>query len=120
MIKKLNLVFVLLLVIFSASAKEYHVAKTGSDNNSGTIEQALLTIQAAADRAQAGDIITDFLAEGFKLEVGHGPIIVDNNLSRIVPYYELHSTKEAGRAITLNNYDQYHNNIFIGNGHGKP
>jgi len=33
-----------------------------------------------------------------------------------VPYYEPHSTREAGRAMTLNNYDQYLNNIFIGNG----
>jgi len=93
----------------------------------------------------SGNIITDFQAEGFKLEVSHGPIIVDNNLfinseivqwgdaglffhnlfyycsftfqndNRIVPYYEPHSTKEAGRGKTLNNYDQYHNNIFIGN-----
>ncbi|MCA1758275.1 MAG: right-handed parallel beta-helix repeat-containing protein, partial [Bacteroidales bacterium] len=93
-----------------------------------------------------GNIVTDFQAEGFKLEVGHGPSIVDNNLfinseivqwgdaglffhnlfyycsftfhndDRIVPYYEPHSTKEAGRGKTLNNYDQYHNNIFIGNG----
>lgn len=93
-----------------------------------------------------GNVITDFQAEGFKLEVSHGPIIVDNNLfinseivqwgdaglflhnlfyycdftfyndNRIVPYYEPHSTAEAGRGKTLNDYDQYHNNIFIGNG----
>ncbi|MCC5931518.1 MAG: right-handed parallel beta-helix repeat-containing protein [Cyclobacteriaceae bacterium] len=93
-----------------------------------------------------GNVITDYQSEGFKLEVGHGPIIIDNNLflnseivqwgdaglfmhnlfyyctftfkndERIVPYYEPHSTKEAGRGMTLNNYDQYHNNIFIGNG----
>jgi hypothetical protein len=93
-----------------------------------------------------GNIITDFQSEGFKLEVGHGPIVIDNNIfinseivqwgdagifvhnlfyycsftfqnnDRIVPYFEPHSTKEAGRGMTLNNYDQYHNNIFIGNG----
>jgi len=93
-----------------------------------------------------GNIITDFQSEGFKLEVGHGPSIVDNNLfinteivqwgdaglflhnlfyycsftfqnnDRIAPYYEPHSTKEAGRAMTLNNYDQYYNNIFLGKG----
>lgn len=93
-----------------------------------------------------GNIITDYQAEGFKIEVGHGPIIIDNNLfinseivqwgdaglfvhnlfyecdftfrndERIVPFYKPHSAKEAGRGTTLNNYDQYHNNIFIGNG----
>jgi hypothetical protein len=93
-----------------------------------------------------GNVITDFRDQGLKLEVGHGPIIVDNNViiktevtqwgdaglffhnlfyycsftffnnDRIVPYYEPHSTKEAGRSMTLNNYDQYYNNIFIGNG----
>jgi len=93
-----------------------------------------------------GNVITDFSDQGLKLEVGHGPIIVDNNLiiktevtqwgdaglffhnlfyycsftffnnDRIVPYYEPHSTMEAGRGKTLNNYDQYLNNIFIGNG----
>ncbi len=39
-------------------AKEYHVAKTGNDVNSGSIESPLLTIQAAANLAQAGDVIT--------------------------------------------------------------
>lgn len=93
-----------------------------------------------------GNIVTDFQAEGFKLEVGHGPRIVDNNLfinseivqwvdaglfmhnlfyycsftfqnnDRIVPYYESYPIKQKSRGTTLNNYDQYHNNIFIGNG----
>ena len=93
-----------------------------------------------------GNIITDFQADGFKVEVGHGPAIIDNNLfinsevaqwgdagifvhnlfyqctfsfysdDRMVPYYEPHSTKEAGRGKTLNNYDQFINNIFIGKG----
>ena len=94
----------------------------------------------------SGNIITDFQADGFKVEVGHGPTIIDNNLfinseiaqwgdagiyvhnlfyeclfsfysdDRMVPYYEPHSTKEAGRGKTLNNYDQFINNIFIGFG----
>ncbi len=50
----------LLLMIFSltVSAKEYHVAKTGNDANSGILESPFLTIQAAANLAQAGDVIT--------------------------------------------------------------
>ena len=39
-------------------AKEYHVAKTGNDANPGTIEAPLHTIQAAANLAQPGDVIT--------------------------------------------------------------
>lgn len=37
---------------------EYHVAKTGSDENEGSLAAPLLTIQAAADLAQPGDVIT--------------------------------------------------------------
>ena len=38
-------------------AKEYHVAKTGNDKNPGTAIKAFLSIQAASDIAQSGDII---------------------------------------------------------------
>jgi len=37
---------------------EYHVAIAGQDNNPGTEKNPLRTIQAAAERAQPGDIIT--------------------------------------------------------------
>jgi len=40
------------------SAKEYYVAKNGDDKNTGTSESPFLTIQAAANIAQPGDIIT--------------------------------------------------------------
>jgi hypothetical protein len=39
-------------------ANEYHVAKNGNDNNPGTAEKPFLTIQAAADKAMPGDIVT--------------------------------------------------------------
>nr|WP_199077786.1 carbohydrate-binding protein [Pedobacter sp. ASV19] len=55
-----------LIVIFSISAlyaqadgvKEIHVAKTGNDSNPGTAKRPLLTIQAAANRALPGNVIT--------------------------------------------------------------
>ena len=56
--KRLQITLITLLLILTVSAKEYHVAKTGSDGNPGTIEAPLLTIQAAANLAQAGDVIT--------------------------------------------------------------
>ena len=33
----------------------YHIAKTGSDQNAGTADAPFLTIQQAAELAQAGD-----------------------------------------------------------------
>jgi hypothetical protein len=39
-------------------SKSYFVAKTGSDSNSGTKEAPLLTINAAAKLARAGDVVT--------------------------------------------------------------
>ncbi len=56
--KRLQLLLVALAFGFSVSAKEYHVAKTGDDSNNGTSESPFLTIQAAADVAEAGDVIT--------------------------------------------------------------
>jgi hypothetical protein len=39
-------------------AAEYHVAKTGNDNNPGTVVMPFLTIQRAANIVQPGDVIT--------------------------------------------------------------
>lgn len=56
--KKIQLLLIATIIGFNISAKEYHVAKTGSDKNSGTNELPFLTIQAAANIAQPGDIIS--------------------------------------------------------------
>lgn len=42
----------------TASAREYQVAKTGNDKNPGTADAPFLSIQAAANVAQPGDVIT--------------------------------------------------------------
>ncbi len=55
--KHLSIFLIALYLSFTAASKEYHVAKTGDDNNKGTLESPLLSIQAAADIAQPGDII---------------------------------------------------------------
>ncbi len=55
---KLLFLIIMMIIMIPCSAKEYHVAKTGNDNNSGTSESPFLTIKAAADIAQPGDIIT--------------------------------------------------------------
>jgi len=56
--KRHQLLLITLIVTFSLSAKEYHVAKTGNDKNPGTLEAPFFTIQAAANMAQPGDVIT--------------------------------------------------------------
>ncbi len=50
----------ILFLIFSVGvfAKEIHVSKNGNDKNSGSLNQPLKTIQAAANIAQPGDVIT--------------------------------------------------------------
>ena len=48
----------IVLSVCSLQAAEYHVAKNGKNANSGSATQPLLTIQAAADKAQPGDTIT--------------------------------------------------------------
>jgi len=40
------------------AGQEYHVAKTGSDESAGSLAAPFLTIQAAAEQAQPGDVIT--------------------------------------------------------------
>ena len=42
----------LLLAMLSATAREYHVAKTGDDSADGSVARPLRTIQAAAERAK--------------------------------------------------------------------
>ncbi len=57
-IKLLTVLLILLVMSIAISAKEYHVAKTGNDKNNGSLEAPFLTIQAAANIAQPGDVIT--------------------------------------------------------------
>jgi hypothetical protein len=41
-----------------AGAREFHVAKTGSDNNDGSAAAPFLTINRAAMELRAGDTVT--------------------------------------------------------------
>jgi alpha-L-arabinofuranosidase len=52
------LVILLISLNLQGSAKEYHVAVTGSDSNNGSAEKPFKTISAASDAAMPGDIIT--------------------------------------------------------------
>ncbi len=46
------------IVVQTLPAREFHVSVEGSDENDGSLSEPLRTISAAADAAQAGDIIT--------------------------------------------------------------
>jgi len=56
--KQLTFFIILLCITTICFAKEYHVAKTGNDGQQGTKNAPFLSIQKAADVAQAGDTIT--------------------------------------------------------------
>jgi hypothetical protein len=56
--KRIAYTLIALTLGFTLSAKEYHVAKTGSDSNDGGKKSPFLTIQRAADIALPGDVIT--------------------------------------------------------------
>lgn len=52
------LLLFLTLFLLNVSAKEYHVLTTGNDQNDGTVSKPFKTIQAAANVAMPGDVIT--------------------------------------------------------------
>jgi parallel beta-helix repeat protein len=55
---RIKIIVIFLLVNSRLLAANYHVAKNGSDNNSGSQSSPWLTIQHGADIAAAGDVIT--------------------------------------------------------------
>lgn len=53
--KTIKLAAVSALLIGAANAQDFHVAKNGADTNNGSAAQPFLTIQAAVNKAGAGD-----------------------------------------------------------------
>ena len=56
--KKLMLILALALCAGGLQAREYHVAKTGSDTNDGSAASPFLTISKAAMVLKTGDTVT--------------------------------------------------------------
>ncbi len=79
--KKAFLLLCLCLTGMHVFAVEYHVAKTGDDQNSGSSESPFLSIQAAANIAMPGDVIT--VHEGIYRERIDPPRGGANDLARI-------------------------------------
>ena len=67
-----NIISIFLLVAY-ISGREYYVSHYGNNMNPGTIELPLLTIQAASDSMEAGDIC--FIRQG----IYHETVIMDDH-----------------------------------------
>ncbi|MBT3382107.1 MAG: right-handed parallel beta-helix repeat-containing protein [Prolixibacteraceae bacterium] len=80
--KQLQIILIAVILTFSVSAKEYHVAKTGNDKNPGTAESPFLKIQKAANAAYPGDVI--IIHEGVYRERITPPRGGKSDLKRIV------------------------------------
>ncbi|QWX84993.1 DUF1565 domain-containing protein [Cellulophaga sp. HaHaR_3_176] len=57
MVKKINIIIILLFVCSIVKANEYHISKKGDDSNEGSKELPFKTISKAAKIAQPGDVI---------------------------------------------------------------
>jgi len=55
---KTRIAIAALVIAVSSQAADYHIAKNGNDTNKGSAKKPLLTIQAAAELAQPGDMVT--------------------------------------------------------------
>jgi hypothetical protein len=56
-LKRIQIAALFLFFVSIGFTREYHVSKSGDDSFEGTLGSPLLTIQAAADIAQPGDVI---------------------------------------------------------------
>jgi hypothetical protein len=65
--KKIFYLLIVLVSVYRLQAKEYYVAKNGSDKNNGTINKPFKTINKASKIMKAGDVC--FIREGVYHEV---------------------------------------------------
>ncbi len=108
--KKLKLIFFAMLFSFAVSALEYHVAKTGNDKNPGTIDKPLLTIQAAANIAQPGDIIT--VHKGIYRERITPPRGGESDSKRIIYQSEKGKTVEIKGSEIIKNWEKLSGTVW--------
>ncbi|NOR76286.1 MAG: right-handed parallel beta-helix repeat-containing protein [Draconibacterium sp.] len=108
--KKLNLIFIAITVSIAVAAKEYHVAKTGNDKNLGTSELPLLTIQAAANVAVPGDIITVY--KGVYREQITPPRGGKSNINRIIYRAANNEKVEIKGSEIIQNWEQFSGTVW--------
>ena len=108
-----RLQFILLITFslsFSSSAKEYHVAKNGNDNNIGGSKSPFLTIQAAANIAQPGDMIT--VHEGVYRERVNPPRGGTSDDTRIIYQAEEGSKVEIKGSSVIKNWEKFKGTVW--------
>ncbi len=108
--RKIKLLFLLILVTFMATAKEYHVAKNGDNRNSGTSELPFLSIQAAANVAQPGDIIT--VHKGIYRERITPPRGGESETKRIVYQAAEGEKVEVKGSEIIKNWERFFGNVW--------
>ena len=108
--KQLQLLLIATIIGLNISAKEYHVAKTGNDNNSGTLKAPLLTIQAAAQNAFPGDIIT--VHEGVYRERVTPPRGGESDSRRIVYQAAEGEKVEIKGSEIIKNWQRFSGNVW--------
>lgn len=107
---RLQLLIIALLLSFTVSAKEYHIAKTGNDKNTGTAEAPFLTIQKAANIAQPGDIIK--VHEGVYREWITPPRGGESDLKRIVYQAADNEKVEIKGSEIINNWTNISGSVW--------
>ena len=80
--KRILLTLLILCFNILLFAREYHVSKSGNDSNEGSLGSPFLTIQAAANIAQPGDVIT--VHEGIYREYVNPPRGGTSDTKRII------------------------------------
>ena len=102
-----SLLFLLGSVTFAAN---YHVAKTGNDSNPGTELLPFLSIQAAANIAQPGDVIT--VHEGVYRERISPPRSGISNTKRIVYQAASNEKVEIKGSEIIKNWQKINGNVW--------
>jgi len=99
-----------LIVCLTVSAKEYHVAKYGNDNNSGSEDAPFHTIQSAAEKAMPGDIIT--VHAGVYREWINPPRGGESDLKRIIYRASKGEKVEIKGSEIINSWKQYRGTVW--------
>ena len=108
---KKGLIFFIVVCFASiVTAHEYHVAKTGNDNNPGTLEAPFLTIQAAAQNAQIGDVIT--VHKGIYRERITPPRGGESETKRIVYQAAKNEEVEIKGSEIIKNWQRFSGNVW--------
>jgi hypothetical protein len=108
--KRFVFYFLLLLSHLEFFAQEYHVAKNGNDENPGTIQKPLLTIQRAAELAQPGATI--IVHEGTYRERVNPPLGGLSEDQRIIYQAAAGENVEIKGSEEINNWVKFKGDVW--------